>query len=300
MVQILRNGKEYSDGPGARSPKTLRVTVATDDLVPVSMASLPLPTGAATETTLGSVKTAVETIDNFISGARGLVTEDNSAAIKTAVETIDNAISGNEMQVDVVSCAPITITKTLAELTDWTAVLQNTIGESATYDFSTKNGGIIHIQAALNTTTAHTGTRFIVQISSSSAGDENWQDLTEFIGLIGTAATDLIENNPLAAGSTSITLTAHTLTVLAKWLFIEDSTLINSELIFEKAQSVNAITIFDETTNAHAVNTAIFNVVLTQNISIPNGVYRLRVIVDNTYDSDGSSLNYKVRIGVVA
>jgi len=33
-----------------------------------------------------AIKTAVEIIDNFISGARGLVTEDNSAAIKTAVE----------------------------------------------------------------------------------------------------------------------------------------------------------------------------------------------------------------------
>lgn len=33
-------------------------------------------------------------------------TEANSAAIKTAVETIDNAISGNEMQVDVVGALP--------------------------------------------------------------------------------------------------------------------------------------------------------------------------------------------------
>lgn len=57
----------------------------------------------ALEATLQSVKTAVEIIDNFISGARGLVTEDNSAAIKTALELIDNAISGNEMQVDVIT-----------------------------------------------------------------------------------------------------------------------------------------------------------------------------------------------------
>ncbi len=35
----------------------------------------------------------------------GTITETNSSAIKTAVETIDNAISGNEMQVDVVSSA---------------------------------------------------------------------------------------------------------------------------------------------------------------------------------------------------
>jgi len=247
-----------------------------------------------------SIKTAVETIDNFISGTRGLVTEDNSAAIKTAVETIDNAISGNEMQVDVVSCVPITITKTLAEINDWTAVAQNTISESATYDFSAKSEGILHIQAALDTTTAHTGTRFIVQTSAATAGDEDWQDLTEFIALIGTAATDLIENNPLAAAATSITLTAHALTVLGTRLFIEDATLINSELIFESAQSANAITIIDGTTNAHAVNTAIFNVAMTQNVSIPKGVYRLRVLVDNTYDTDGSTLNYKIRIGAVA
>ena len=36
----------------------------------------------ATEDTLALVKTAVEIIDNFISGARGLVTEDNSGTIK--------------------------------------------------------------------------------------------------------------------------------------------------------------------------------------------------------------------------
>lgn len=47
---------------------------------PISAASLPLPTGAATETTLD--------------------------AVKTAVETIDNAISGTEMQVDVVAPLP--------------------------------------------------------------------------------------------------------------------------------------------------------------------------------------------------
>jgi len=95
------------------------------------------PTGLATSAkqdtgnnSLGSIKTAVETIDNFISGSKGLVTEDNSGSIKTAVEAIntalqnagitqaqlaaivtalqiiDNMISGNEAQVDVVASLP--------------------------------------------------------------------------------------------------------------------------------------------------------------------------------------------------
>jgi hypothetical protein len=46
------------------------------------------------DTNSAAIKTAVETIDNFISGSKGLVTEDNSGAIKTSVELIDNAISG--------------------------------------------------------------------------------------------------------------------------------------------------------------------------------------------------------------
>lgn len=47
------------------------------------------------------------TVDGTVAATQsGTWTEANSAAIKTAVETIDNAISGNEMQVDVVGALP--------------------------------------------------------------------------------------------------------------------------------------------------------------------------------------------------
>jgi len=180
-------------------------------------------------------------------------------------------------------------------ITDWTAVAQNTIVESGTLDCSDHVKTLLHIQAFLDTTTAHTGTRFIVQVSSNTSGDEDWQDYTEFVGLIGTAATDLIEDNPLAAGSTSIALTGHALTVRAKWLGIEDGTLVNSELIFEVSSSANAVVILDGTTNSHVQNTAIFNVALSQVILLDGTVNRCRVLVDNSYDADGSTLNFKLR-----
>lgn len=41
------------------------------------------------------------------------ITETNSAAIKTAVETIDNAISGSEMQVDVITMPTVTTTESV-------------------------------------------------------------------------------------------------------------------------------------------------------------------------------------------
>jgi hypothetical protein len=41
----------------------------------------------------GSALTALQVIDNFISGSKGLVTEDNSGSIKTSVELIDNIVN---------------------------------------------------------------------------------------------------------------------------------------------------------------------------------------------------------------
>ena len=104
--------------------------VASGTAQPISAASLPLPTSASTEASLSalagdvgdtadaaataggtgtlhakqrlitsqldSIQTAVEVIDNFISGSKGLVTEDNSGAIKTAVELLDDAVIADD------------------------------------------------------------------------------------------------------------------------------------------------------------------------------------------------------------
>ena len=188
------------------------------------------------------------------------------------------------------------LTKTSSSVDDWTACAQNTINEGTIVDISDCYEAVVHIQAGLDTITAHTGTKFIVQISSNTTGDEDWQNFTEFVELIGTAATDLIENNPLNAGETSLTLTTHALTVEGIYILIEDGTLINSELIFVDSQSANAVVALDGVTNAHAVNTAVFNVAFTKDILLPLGYQRVRVVVDNSYDLDGSTLNYKIRI----
>ena len=189
--------------------------------------------------------------------------------------------------------------KTDTVLNDWTAIAQNTIVASVVMDMSEKSKYTMNIHAALDTTTAHTGTRFIVQTSSVKEGNEDWYPHADFVALIGTAATDLIEDNPLAAGSTDIALTGHALTVEGKLLFIEDATLANSELVLEASQTANEVVILDGTTNAHALNTAVFNVAMNQNIALPTSAVRARVVVDNTYDDNGSTLNYAVRVSKV-
>ena len=185
------------------------------------------------------------------------------------------------------------------EIEDWTAVAQNTVGESSEYDVSDAYGAVMHIQAALDTTTAHTGTRFVVQVSAADSGNEDWHNFVEFVGLIGTAKTDLIEDNPLAAGATSLTLTGHLLTTEGIWILIEDATLVNSEMIFVASQSANAVVALDATANAHVLNTAVFDIALTQNISLPKTASRVRLLVDNPNHENGSTLNYKARVNKV-
>ena len=193
------------------------------------------------------------------------------------------------------------ITKAVEAMTDWTAVAQNTASESATLDCSGHYATSIHIQAFLDSTTAHTGTRFLVQTSSNTSGDEDWEDYHEFVGLIGTANSENITNNPLSAGSTTITVADtggeyESQDPTVKWIAIEDGTLANSELVLEVAFVSNtSITILDGTTNEHAQTTPMYDIALSTSVIVDSSVYRARVICDNTFDNNGSTCNYKVR-----
>ena len=88
--------------------------VASGTAQPVSAASLPLPSDASTETTLSALAGDVGDTADAAATAGGTGTlhaktrlmTSQLDSIKTAVETLDNAISGTEMQVDVVAALP--------------------------------------------------------------------------------------------------------------------------------------------------------------------------------------------------
>lgn len=196
------------------------------------------------------------------------------------------------------------LTKSVASVTDWTAVAQGAVGESATLDTSTFYESVLHIQGFLDTETAHTGTEFVVQVSGNTTGDEDWQDFYRFVELLGTANQEPLTNNPAAVGTTVLTCASTTGYLVADlaspWRAIKDSTLANSELILQVAVSANtSITIQDGTTNGHAQNTNMYNIAFTRDIYIPISYNRVRVIVNNDYDSNGSTLNYKVRVSKI-
>lgn len=83
----------------------------------IDILSSALPSGAATETTLNAIKTAVELIDNTVSGNElqvdvvtsalpaGAATETTLLAIEADTTSLAGCVSGSELQVDVVSSA---------------------------------------------------------------------------------------------------------------------------------------------------------------------------------------------------
>lgn len=186
--------------------------------------------------------------------------------------------------------------KAVEQVTDWTAVAQNAVAKSGTLDCALHAGSQLAIQAFLDSTTAHTGTEFIVQVSSALSGDEDWQEWTRFVGLIGTANSEAVTNNPLAAGATSITCASTTGYTVGLLFAIEDATLVNSELCYATAIATNtSITTLDGVTLEHQNTAVLYNIALNQVVMLSASVVRARVLVNNGYDADGSTLNYKVR-----
>jgi len=179
-------------------------------------------------------------------------------------------------------------------------VAQNAVREGALVDMSTIFEAALHIDLALCTETAHTGSRVIVQTSGNDEGDEDWTDLWDVVYLIGTAVAEAITNNPAAAGTTVFTIADEVGYVADGVLdvFLEDvATFANSEwLKLVSAEVDTSLTVQDASTREHAQNSIFSNVAKRIVVPLGNDVYRARIIYDNTYDPDGSTIACQSRV----
>ena len=183
---------------------------------------------------------------------------------------------------------------------DWTAVAQGDVVESTEYDSSSDYSILLSIQAFLDTTTAHVGTEFIPQYSVAAAGDEDWISLPSFIALVGTAATFVVTTEAASGQKVivSTTLPAGFDPDDASLLIvgIEDGTLINSELVTVRLYTNNDnITVLNNLANTHAITTtSAWNIAIDMPYPIPSEASRVRLVINNGYDSNGSTLNYRL------
>ena len=75
-----------------------------------------------------------------------------------------------------------------------------------------------------------------------------------------------------------------------RWNYIEDSGVATSEMVYLGSHVGNtSITIQDGLDNAHDASDNIYDIAGTLTVELPLAAQRVRVMYDNTYDSDGAT-----------
>lgn len=201
----------------------------------------------------------------------------------------------------ITSTSQAVLTKAVEAVDEWASIAQNAVREGATTDVSGNYRSVLHIDIALSSATAHTGTKVEIQVSSNTTGDEDWTTLTSRTAVVGTANPEAF-GGAEAAGQTMLTVASTTGYVAdeTRWIFMKDDTVANSEMgLLVSAVTNTSVTVQDGTTNAHDASDTIYNVAQNFVITIPIEYNRVRVIYDNTFDSDGSTVHTKTRISKV-
>jgi hypothetical protein len=191
-----------------------------------------------------------------------------------------------------VSPSQAALTQTYSQTDEWAEVAQNAVREGATTTISDAYVTTLYIDYALTSATAHTGTKISVQVSSNTSGDEDWSTFMSFLTLTGTTNVEALGGSEAAAQTV---LEVASTTGLydddeTRWIFIEDNTVANSEMCLLVSHVANtSVTVQDGITNAHDTSDILNDIADRVVVSIPLGYSRVRVIYDNTYDSDGAT-----------
>jgi len=185
-------------------------------------------------------------------------------------------------------------TMAYSQTDEWAEVSQNAVREGATTTISDCYTTKVFIDYALTSATAHTGTKIEVQVSSNTSGDEDWTTYTSFITLTGTPNTEALSGSEAAAQTV---LEVASTTGLydddeTRWIFIEDNTVADSEMCYLVSHvAATSVTVLDGITNAHTSADILNDIADRVPITLPTGYNRMRVIYDNTYDSDGATIH---------
>ncbi len=201
-------------------------------------------------------------------------------------------------------------TKTTAGIDAWASVAQAGFREGVNTDVSDAYEATLHIDCALATTTAHTGTEMIVQIGTDTGdGDENWSTLVRFIGVTGTAiSTIFAATEPAAETTIAITDPAtNNQDNDKKFKFVENTVDADSEIVYQVSNTGDGgdtVTIQDGLAFEQDITTSIMydidhataEAISMHQIALPNTADRVRVLYNNNYDPDGSVVFTRTRI----
>ena len=185
---------------------------------------------------------------------------------------------------------------------DWKEVVAGEIQASPDINVSENYETTLHLQAGLTSITANNGTKFIVQTSWNTSGDEDWQEYISFTRLAGTAQILILDGDE-AAGQTTIADAADSIPGTGVWCLFKDDVPFDSELVFVEFVDTGFFNVLDPTTNAHATASSDFfaGALLTDEVAFSRSIIiqgtnikRARIIIDNNQDTSGPSLLYKL------
>lgn len=207
----------------------------------------------------------------------------------------------------------------LTTLDAWAVTANAAVRLGTTLDISSAYQCSLFIKAALGEAVASTGQpELIVQVAgASSPAKDDWTNYARFVGPVGTPVTPLAVGATEPAGETSIACTNPATANIdndGKFKFIKHTTLANSEIIFQTANSGDGgdtITILDglahEQTAAAStimdIDDARNEVVAQWTITINClALDAVRVVYNADYDTDGPdvicSTEYQLNTGV--
>lgn len=214
------------------------------------------------------------------------------------------------------SQAALTKTETTQAL-EWTLLTATGdsagIMETGAITVSDSYATSLHIDVALVGVAAHEGTEIIIYGASEAAVDDSWTVITRFTMLSGVTAFKSDITGANTAGSVPVTDPATgNLDHDGKHVFIYDTgTIANSCIGYQIDNSGDAgdtITLLNTpltTDNACDVYTANGNVqdgsaeaVENRLISIPSSLSQVNVVINNWYDTDGTSNSVVARVRV--
>lgn len=182
-------------------------------------------------------------------------------------------------------------------LDDWALIAQNAVREGATQEIINWQSTTVYISCAIGSTTPHTGTKIIVQISPVDSGDEAWHTYTEFTGTTGTATTAVMTVVPNTASKTILANYTSTDGLFdddeVRTIFLLGSpTVADSELctlVSHISGAASSVTVIDALANVPGASSTFYDIAETYIVEIPEYANRLRILYDNTHDSNGSS-----------
>ncbi len=200
-----------------------------------------------------------------------------------------------------ISTAAFAQTKSTTAVDEWAEVAQNAVREGATIDVSGDFAVQIHISVALTAETAHTGSKIEIQTSGNTSGDEDWTTYKTLFSPTGTANSEATSGTE-TAGATVIEC-ASTVGLYdddeTRWIFFEHTTIANSEMALLVSHVANtSVTVQDGITNDQTAGT-MFDIAQNYTVPLPFGANRFRIIYDNTFDVDGSTIHTYARISRV-